>query len=311
MKTGIIDVGSNSVRLALMADGKTLYKTLATTRLGEGISVTGRLKGEAIARTISAIYDFSAKAKEEGADKVLVFATAAVRSAQNREEFLAAANARGITVDVISGEEEAKLGLIGALGAPAPDNDSDNAPDNDNAADGGIIDVGGASTEVSIRKGGNIVYSKSVNIGTVRLFDLAGRDREKLEKVIKEKIAEYGNFDASAYKMYTIGGTASRLASIVHGQREYRPEVTNGTYVSAPELLAYAEKLIKMPVEEIRATTICTNSADIVGGGCLLMYLVMKHFDISGVTVSESDNIEGYYALKMCNAHKNRRERDD
>ncbi len=53
-----------------------------------------------------------------------------------------------------------------------------------------------------------------------------------------------------------------------------------------------------MPVEEIRKTTICTNSADIVGGGCLLMYSVMKHFGIDKITVSESDNLEGYYMLK-------------
>ena len=53
-----------------------------------------------------------------------------------------------------------------------------------------------------------------------------------------------------------------------------------------------------MPVEEIRATTICTTSADIVGGGCLLMYSVMKHFGIEKITVSESDNLEGYYMLK-------------
>lgn len=282
MKTGIIDVGSNSVRLAIMADGKTLFKTLATTRLGEGLSVTGTMTPAAIERTVNAIAGFSAQAKAEGAEKVYIFATAAVRSASNRDEFLNAAHRAGITVEVISGIEEAKIGLLGAL----------------KGRDGGIIDVGGASTEVTVQSGGKLLYSKSVNIGTVRLYDLAKRDKAELLRVIGERLNDYGKFDASAYDMYTIGGTASRLASIKHGLREYRPEITDGTQVSLSELSEYADRLLTMPVEEIRATTICTNSADIVGGGCLLMYSVMKHFGIEKITVSESDNLEGYYMLK-------------
>ena len=53
MKISAIDVGSNSVRLATFAGGKTLYKTIKTTRLGEGLSLTGSLKSEAIEKTIS------------------------------------------------------------------------------------------------------------------------------------------------------------------------------------------------------------------------------------------------------------------
>lgn len=282
MKTGIIDVGSNSVRLALTADGKTLYKTLATTRLGEGLSVTGRLAAAAISRTVDAISAFSEKARSEGAEAVYVFATAAVRSASNREEFLAAAEGAGIVVDVIDGMREAEIGLLGALGGK----------------DGGIIDVGGASTEVTVQRGGRLLYSKSVNIGTVRLYDLAARDRSRLLSVIEERLNDYGKFDASEFDIYTVGGTASRLASIKHGLREYRPEITNGTQISLEELYGYADRLLTMPVEEIRATTICTTSADIVGGGCLLMYSVMKYFGIKKITVSESDNLEGYLMLK-------------
>lgn len=282
MKIALIDVGSNSVRLALMADGKTLYKTLATTRLGEGLSFSGKMLPEAIERTASAVSAFKARAVNDGADRLYVFATAAVRSASNKSDFLSRVEKDGISVDVISGEQEAEIGLLGAL----------------KGGDGGIIDVGGASTEVSIKSGGKLLYSKSVNIGTVRLFDLAGRDRGKLEKVIAEKLEAYGDFDASKHKMFTIGGTASRLASVIHGLREYRPEITDGTQVTVSELEEYADKLLTMPVEEIRATTICTNSADIVGGGCLLMYSVMKHFGFEKITVSESDNLEGYYMLK-------------
>ena len=54
-KSAVIDVGSNSVRLMLVADGKVLYKTLETTRLGEGLAFSSRLKDEAMRRTAEAM----------------------------------------------------------------------------------------------------------------------------------------------------------------------------------------------------------------------------------------------------------------
>ncbi|MDE6597616.1 MAG: hypothetical protein K2K60_03145 [Clostridia bacterium] len=283
MKICVIDVGSNSVRLAMLADGKTLYKRISTTRLGEGLASSGVMTDAAISRTAAAIADFKEKALKEGAERVFVFATAAVRSASNRDKFLSRVKEVAcIDVDVISGDEEAKCGLLGAL----------------KGGDGGIIDVGGASTEVTVQQDGKCLYSKSVNIGTVRLFDLAGRDRQKLEKVIAEKLAEYGNFNAANFKMCAIGGTGSRLASIKHNLKEYRPEITDGTKITVDEMTELYERLLTMPVEEIRATTICSQSADIVGGGCLLMCRVMQKFNVSEIYVSESDNLEGYYILK-------------
>lgn len=283
MKISAIDVGSNSVRLATFAGGKTLYKTLKTTRLGEGLSLTGSLKEEAIERSALAVAEFYAKAVEDGADKVYVFATAAVRSSVNGQAFIERVKQLcGLKVEVLSGEQEAKCGILGALGY----------------ADGGIIDVGGASTEVIVQSGGKVAYAKSVNIGTVRLFDLAGRDKEKLLKVIKEKVKDYGDFTVGSTKIYAIGGTASRLGSIKHNLKEYRPEITDGTVLILDEMYKLADKLLSMTVEEIRATTICGSSAEIVGGGCLLIAEVMHKFGIKEITVSESDNLEGFVLLK-------------
>ena len=86
-KFAVIDVGSNSVRLMFVADGKVLYKALQTTRLGEGIADKPLLKPEAIERSAVAVCDFYNRAVNEGAEKVLCFATAAVRTAENRREF--------------------------------------------------------------------------------------------------------------------------------------------------------------------------------------------------------------------------------
>ncbi len=283
MKISAIDIGSNSVRLATVADGKTLYKRLETTRLGEGLSFCGRLKEEAIERTAQAVRRFADEARADAAEKIYAFATAAVRSSENGADFVKCAkDICGIEVEVLSGETEAKCGILGAL----------------RGGDGGIIDIGGASTEITVCSGGKTLYTKSVNVGTVRLFDAAGRDSKKLIPVIDGKIAEYGNFTASSFKMYAIGGTATRLAAVKCGVTEYRPEVTDGTVLTYEDVDRLSRMLLTLPVEEIRATTICKKSADVVGGGALLLKRLMEKLSLSQVTVSESDNLEGFIMLK-------------
>ena len=284
MKIFAIDIGSNSVRLACIADGKTLYKRLKTTRLGEGLSQTGKISQQAIERTASALSDFVGFAKNEGADRLFAFATAAVRSAENGADFTARVKELcGVTVDVISGGEEANCGILGAL----------------RGGDGGIIDVGGASTEVTVQSGEKTLYSKSLYLGAVRLFDLAGRDKARLEKVIEEKITNYGDFCATQFNMYAIGGTATTLASVKHGLKVYDPAITHGTVLTQNEVKELAAKFLRLSVEEVRALNgMEPRRADVIGGGCLLLYNVMKRFGINDITVSESDNLEGYVLLK-------------
>ncbi len=284
MKIAAIDIGSNSVRLMMWADGKTLYKRMKTTRLGEGLNFAPRLSDEACARTAQAVAEFVATAKEDGADKVYAFATAAVRSAENPELFTDKVEKLcGIKVDIISGEREAQIGLAGAMGS----------------GDGGIIDVGGASTEVTVRASGKIRYSKSVNIGTVRILDAAGRDLDKINSFVAERIKDYGKKDFSGFDMYAVGGTATRLAAIKHGIKEYDAELLHGTVLTVKEVENFSKLLTKMSVDEIRQTTICTKSADLIGGGAALLAAVMKNFNIRKITVSESDNLEGYVLYKL------------
>ena len=105
----VIDVGSNSVRLMFVADGKVLYKRLNTTRLSEGLASSSVLKEEAIERTAKAVASFYETAKNEGAETAFVFATAAGRAASNGQAFVERVKTLcGLTVEVISGETEAE-----------------------------------------------------------------------------------------------------------------------------------------------------------------------------------------------------------
>lgn len=284
MKIGIIDIGSNSVRLALMADGKTLYKKLKTTRLSEGLSIYGKLKVEAIKRTAAAVGEFIKEAEADGAVKVYAFATAAARGAVNGKDFVQFCKDNyDIDIDVVSGETEAKIALLGALGN----------------SDGGIIDLGGASCEVTVRAGGNIAYAKSVNVGAIRLLDECGRDRDKLEKYISGKLKEYGQFDGSGYNMYGVSGTATTLAAVKHNLKKYDPAIVHGTVLTVDEVGALADKFLSMSVEEIKALgEVIVWRADVIGGASLFLYRLMQYMNIPRMTVSENDNLEGYYVYR-------------
>ncbi len=284
-KFAVIDVGSNSVRLMFVADGKVLYKALNTTRLGEGIAKTPLLKREAIERSAKAVTEFYEKAKNEGAEKIAVFATAAVRTAQNREIFINRVKELcGADVNVISGEDEAEIGILGALGN----------------ADGSVIDVGGASTEIVVKKNGELVYKKSLDIGVVRLKDKCGRDRSSLEKEAKKAAMEYGEIPFKG-EIYGIGGTATTLAAQALGLTEYSSEKVTGAVITAEEMKGLADKFSKMSVEEIaKLPCMPKGRADVILGGAVFLSVLMQELEIDRLIVSDRDNLEGYAIKQGC-----------
>ena len=278
-KIAVIDIGSNSVRLMMMADGKVLYKTLDTTRLGEGLASSSLLKREAVERTAAAVAAFYARANAEGAASVYAFATAAVRSAENGSEFVARVRELcPLDVEVISGMEEAELGILGALGG----------------RDGGLVDAGGASTEIVVQKGGILIYKKSVDSGVVRLKDMCGADAEKLKQAAERAVGEYGKVP-DGVPMYAIGGTATTLAALSLDMREYDSSRVTGTIVTAAQMRALAERLTKMRAEDIaKLPGVQPKRADVLGGGAVLLSVVMDRLGFSELIVSDSDNLEGY-----------------
>lgn len=283
--TAIIDVGSNSVRLMMWADGKTLFKRVNTTRLGEGLAKTGLLSHGAIERSALAVAEFAAEAQNAGTDiaEIFVFATAAVRSAKNGAEFgRRVKELCGLAVDVVSGETEALLGLNGALGN----------------LDGGIIDIGGASTEIVLRQSGKITFSVSLNIGAVRLFDSCRDDCDALLKEIERALSPLQNLRFTE-KMYAIGGTATTLASVKLALKEYDGEKIQDCPLSLAEVEKIAHDLLSKTTEERKNIAgMDVRRADIIAGGALLLFKIMKKLSIERVFTSDRDNLEGYLIFR-------------
>lgn len=283
-KYGVIDVGSNSVRAILYSGGKVLFKTTVTTRLGEGLFTDGKISQNAFERTLNAFKRLVFQLIALGADEVLPFATEAVRSAKNGKDFaIAVKEQTGLDLDVVSGAVEGEIGLLGAL----------------NGGDGGVIDVGGASAEIVVANGGKVVYSHSLPLGAVRLFESCRQDLNLLEEKIVKNLPEYGK--VPQYIDYcAVGGTANTLAFIDTGLEKYDDELINGRVITLEKMKSLRKKIGALtPDERVEKLYLNEKRAEVIFGGALLLEKIMETFNISQITVSTNDNLVGYLKKKV------------
>ena len=273
----IIDIGSNSVR-CMFVSGNKRDKVTISTRLGEGLSFSNTLNKNAIDRTVKVVATLYANAIKRGAQTIYAFATAAVRNSVNGCDFTnKVKNEVGLTVDVVSGELEAELALNGAV----------------LGGDGGVIDVGGASSEISFKKHGAKIYGYSLPWGAVKIFDAFGTDKENIFNALKGLTANYGQIPSGNY--YAVGGTATSLASVDLALTEYDPNLVNGHYISINRMEEISNELFSLTPSEICAKyCVGEKRAEIIAGGSAIILSIMRYANLSGITVSENDNLEGY-----------------
>jgi exopolyphosphatase / guanosine-5'-triphosphate,3'-diphosphate pyrophosphatase len=156
----LVDLGSNATRftLASIVPGRqfrVLREERVQTRLGDG--PMRLLARDAVAKTVWATQRFLASVSRPHRPRVLAVATAAVRDARNAERLLGALRARvGVEVEVLSGEDEARLGAVAAL-ASLP------------VGEGVVLDIGGGSAQLTRVHRRTLDPLASVPLGAVRL----------------------------------------------------------------------------------------------------------------------------------------------
>lgn len=266
----------------LWADGKTLYKKLETTRMGAGLSASGLLSDFSRRATVQAVSKFCDEARRAGAH-IFAFATAAVRSARNGNVLCAEIKtACGIEVDVVSGEVEAALGFTGALGD----------------GDGGIVDIGGASTEVVFRGNGQTTFSVSMDLGAVKLFDLCHDEKRLLDREIDAKLKALDSAIPTG-DLYAVGGTAATLACIATRTPVYVSSVS-GARLGADFVAETADRLLSLSAQERKKIVgMEEKRADIIAGGAYLLCKVIEKLGVNEVIFSDADNLEGYLRTRV------------
>src|SRR4030066_231554 len=128
MKLASIDIGTNSTRLLISGckavDSKeseckftTIAREMAITRPGRDLDKTGLISEQSAEETIKVLAEYIGKMKEEGVERVRVIGTSALRKAKNTAWFRKLVKVRlDINIDVITGDEEARLSFYGTLG---------------------------------------------------------------------------------------------------------------------------------------------------------------------------------------------------
>ena len=164
--------------------------------------------------------------------------------------------------------------------------------------DGGIIDVGGASTEIAIIRKGQIIYSKSVDIGAVNLTDKCGQDFSLANDVVSDKLCEFGIVSFADF--YSIGGTATSIAAMLQELEPYDPTKTDGYVVSKAQMESLTQKLYSMTVlEREKLKGLQPSRAKVIANGALIMLKIIQYVGLNEFTVSEKDNLEGYLIKKL------------
>lgn len=275
-KVGIIDIGSHSVRLLLQ--GK---KYLNSTHLAEGLLTSGTLSLDAMERTKNAIVSFYNFALENNVSYVYAFATEAVRSAKNSNDFIELLQKENIKIEIISPQNEAKLGFYGAY------------------VDGNVavLDIGGASSELAVGDKNGLSYSYSLPLGCIKLKEYEENDFDRLYSFVKEKIKNYGTvpqFD----KFITIGGTTSTLVAINLKMSSYDTKMVHNATLTRREIEKIVRLIFSTPLEERKNIIgLPEKRAQIIAPGGTLLLAIMDYLKIDKITVSENDNLEGYALL--------------
>ncbi len=214
-RSAVVDLGSNSVRLVVFEgqgrNPQAIFNEKAVLRLGRGLQQTGRLNEEGVDQALMVMARYAAIARAMHAAPFEVLATAAVRDASNGAAFMAAlrANLPGMTLRVLSGEEEAGFSAAGLLcGIPG--------------ADGILADIGGGSLEVVHLAAGGVRAAQTLKLGVLRLADRAGADVVRARAIAEADLAGVGWLAQGAGRdLYLVGGAWRALARIHMEQTGY------------------------------------------------------------------------------------------
>ncbi len=277
---GIIDVGSNSVRLGIFDGDEELFCETITTRLGSGLVKNDRMNDGDIANTLLAISRFAKKCENDGIVPE-AFGTAACRQAKNADEFLGKVRKEcGIELNVISGEEEAKIAYIGgsviAKKFPCA-----------------VLDIGGGSTELALGSDKGILSSVSYPIGAVKTYSACLENKQKTREYVEKMLDGVSPLKAESY--IAIGGTVTSLSSILSGNPVYDKKITHGFCIKYDELCHLSDELFEMGIDRRKNLSMINNKrAEIIASGSMILRCVMEKLEIEEIISSESDNLYGY-----------------
>ncbi len=289
-RIAIIDLGSNSVRMTINllhdnGEWEVLMKKRSTVRLSEGMGVDKVLKEDAMCRVIDALREFCTLAKLDSCQTIVAIATAAVRTAVNRDLFIERVNREtGIRFDVISGEDEAYYSYL-AVSKSLP------------LKNGLIFDTGGGSTELIMIKSGHMVHSASLPLGAVALSEkFRGRSQAEMYRYVVMMLGSVSWIDeAAGLDLYGVGGSAKTLGTLALKELKSVEEI-HGLAVSYSKVSTIYQKVYSTPLSlRQNIPGMDKSRADIILGGLMPMKALMDMLGSKKCTVCSHGVKEGVF----------------
>lgn len=289
LRVGVIDVGTNSVKFHIgERDGSGHWQRVVdraeVTRLGEGLHETGEIAPAAQRRTLEAICAMRAEAAREGADPLLALGTMGLRTACNRDAFIAAVRERcGVEIEVIDGETEARLAYLAVqagVGLPR----------------GAVIvfDTGGGSTQITIGRGARVRARFSLDIGAVRLTEQFALDRatsgETLDAALAAIAGDLGRLEGEPTPdvLVGMGGAVTNLACVSLGMAGYDPDRVQGAILTREEVERQIALYAGLDGPNRRGVAgLQPGRAEIILAGALVVLALMEKVGKDRVSVSD------------------------
>ena len=289
---GIIDIGSNSVRLVvyegLSRSPTPLFNEKILCGLGANLASTGRLDDVAVYRALRALKRFRMLAEQAGAEEVHTLATAAAREAENGPSFIQTAEQiLGREIHVLTGAEEARYAALGVqCGFIKPQ--------------GVVADMGGGSVELTGISGDPTGIGVTLPLGGLRLKDVTGDDVIAARKVVRAALK--GNKVLKAAKggtFYAVGGTWRAIGRLHMARVKYPLTVMHHYELSAKETRKLCSRLTGKSGAAIRgADAVSSNRRGLMPFGAVLLSEIMAVMKPERIVFSALGVREGYlYSL--------------
>jgi exopolyphosphatase / guanosine-5'-triphosphate,3'-diphosphate pyrophosphatase len=284
----VIDVGTNSVKFHIGdrdADGtwQTVVDRADVTRLGDGLRESGRLEPEPIARTVEAIAGMADEARRRRVGAIAAVGTAGLRIAANAQELVHAVHRRSaIRVEVISGEDEARLAYRAATSA---------LPVGETSV---VFDTGGGSSQFTFGHRDRVDERFSVDVGAVRFTEQFGLDGVVPPETLSAALAAIGSDLArlddrtTPETLLAMGGAVTNLAAVKHGLAAYDPDVVQGTVLDRAEVDRQIELFASRTAEERRHIVgLQPARAEVILAGACIVRTVLEKLGTESLTVSD------------------------
>ena len=289
VRFAVIDVGTNSVKVHVgerRADGswQTVSDRAEVTRLGEGLQDTGSLQPEPLRRTADAVVGMVEEARREGAAEIAAVATAGMRLAENSTELIEAVRERcGVGIEVISGEQEARLAYLAATSTLDVGRESLV-----------VFDTGGGSTEFTFGRAGRVEERFSVDVGAARYTERFGLDGvvsdEGIALALRGIAADLSKLDGHERPaaLVGLGGALTNLAAVRHGLAKYDPDVVQGTVLDRAEIDRQIDLYRGRTAEQRRAIVgLQAARAEVILAGACIVRTVLDKLHCDELTVSD------------------------